>query len=512
MDPANPTSVPGRGHRWLARLMVVMAAATLSLAFPDPGFWWLGWLGLAPVMALIALSPSRRESLFRGWLAGVGYLTALHYWVIPHTGVFTIILAAFVGLFWLPLGLAAWWSLGPDAGRRRRMAGLAVLPSVWVVIEAVRSWEYLGGTWGLLGLSQWNSALMLQSAALGGVWLLSFVMVAVNVALASVFLPGRPVGERLSQVGFAVVLSLLLVSYGAARPEPAVTGTLTVGGVQPGVFETAADRLDAHIRSTLELDGSAPDVVVWGQTSVAYDPAVDAGVDARLRELAAMMNTNLLVNIDARASGGIVKTTVQYSARGPVAEYGKQRLVPFGEYIPLRPVLGWVAGYTEAASEDRARGQRLVVMNVAGRRLGPLVSYESTFPDMRRDLARLGVDLTVVQGGTQTFQGTWAQPQQASYEAVNAVASGRPAVLVAVSGVSAAFDIRGEVLAWHPSDWTGAFVVEVPLAREETLYVRFGDWVVWLSLIVLGVALMTQVMVLVGVRATTERTQGSPRR
>lgn len=494
MRPANPSPAPGRFDRWLARGMVTVAAAILSLAFPEPGLWWLAWLGLAPVLALIALSPSRREALFRSWLAGVGYLTALHYWVIPHTGIFTIILAAFVGLFWLPLGLAAWWSLGPDAGRERRMAGLAVLPSVWVVIEAVRSWEHLGGTWGLLGLSQWNSALTLQSAALGGVWLLSFVLVAVNVALASAFFPGRQGGERLSQLGVAVALPLLVVAYAAVRPEPAVTGTLTLGGVQPGVFEAAADRLDAHVATTHDVGDSAPEVIVWGQTSVAYDPAVDAGVDARLRELVAMMGTDLLVNIDARSDGGIVKTTVQYSAEGPVAEYGKQRLVPFGEYIPLRPVLGWVAGYTEAASEDRARGQGLVVMNVAGTRLGPLVSYESTFPDMRRDLARLGVDLTVVQGGTQTFQGTWAQPQQASYEAVNAVASGRPAVLVAVSGVSAAFDIRGEVLAWHPSDWTGAFVVEVPLAREETLYVRFGDWVIWLSVIVVGVALVAQVM------------------
>jgi apolipoprotein N-acyltransferase len=61
-------------------------------------------------------------------------------------------------------------------------------------------------------------------------------------------------------------------------------------------------------------------------------------------------------------------------------------------------------------------------------------------------------------------------------------------VLVAVSGTSAAFDARGRELVWVPADVTGAFVVEVPTSQEETLYVRLGDWVVWLSIGVSGVA------------------------
>jgi apolipoprotein N-acyltransferase len=488
MHPANQMSSLGdRLRRWLARFVVLLVGASVSLAFPQPGLWWIGWFALAPVIALISLSPTLREALARSWLAGVGYLTALHYWVIPHTGVFTAVLAPFVGLFWLPLGLACWWSLGPNAGLRRKRLALLMVPSVWVVLEAVRSWEYLGGTWGLLGLSQWRSGPLLQSAALGGVWLLSFVMVMVNVAVASALLPGRPMSLRLSYVGVAIALPVLLVVYGALRPEAPVTATLAVAGVQPGVFDTGQDRLEAHIRHTEALADIDTDVVVWGQTSVAFDPALDADVDAQLREVATATGADLLVNVDARSDTGIVKTAVQYTAAGPVAEYGKQRLVPFGEYIPLRPLFGWVADYTEAATEDRARGQGLIVMEVAGRTLGPLISYESTFPDMRRDLALMGAELTVVQGGTQTFQGTWAQPQQASYEAVSAVASGRPTVLVAVSGVSAAFDARGEQLAWHPADWTGAFVVEVPLSQEETFYVRFGDWVVWLSAAVVAI-------------------------
>ncbi len=150
-----------------------------------------------------------------------------------------------------------------------------------------------------------------------------------------------------------------------------------------------------------------------------------------------------------------------------------------------------MSGVTEAAAADRFRGTDATTMTTAGIEIGPLISYESTFPDLRRELALLGADLTVVQGASWTFQGTWAQPQQASYEAIRAVESGRSAVLVTVSGTSAAFDARGRRLAWVPADREVAFVVDVPLSQEETPYVRFGDWVVWLSMGVAAVAAAT---------------------
>jgi len=87
----------------------------------------------------------------------------------------------------------------------------------------------------------------------------------------------------------------------------------------------------------------------------------------------------------------------------------------------------------------------------------------------------------VVQGSLGTFQGSWLHAQQAAMEAVRAVETGRPAVLGAMSGTSAAFDARGRLLLWQPHQATGAFVVTVPLVRVDTPYVRVGDWPLWLA-------------------------------
>jgi len=150
--------------------------------------------------------------------------------------------------------------------------------------------------------------------------------------------------------------------------------------------------------------------------------------------------------------------------------------VPFGEYVPLRRLFGWVTRFTDAATTDRRRGTRLAVLDAGPVAIGPLVCFESAFPDLARSLARKGADLVVVQSATTTFQQSWGPDQHASLAAVRAVESGRPVLQAAISGVSAAFDARGRRLAWYPTSWRGADVIAVPLSRERTPYDRWGDW------------------------------------
>ena len=482
---------PKRRKRWLPRLAAAVAGAALCLAFAPVGLWWLAWIGLAPIVALVARAPSGREAALIGWGAGTAFFVGLHHWLIPSIGLFVIPLGPLVGAAWIPWALVARELLG----RRRSLAAtcvaLVLAPAAWLVVEGLRSWKHLGGTWGLLGLTQWNNRPVLQAASLGGVWLLSLLLVTFNVGLASALLQ-RSWSGRLIALVLAAALPLGAATYGLLRSEAPKPGVLRVAGIQPGLVHGADARLATHERLTRDLArGAAYDFVVWGQSSVGFDPEARAEIERRLRQVAADAGTDVFVNVDARdAAGRITKSMRQYAPTGAVDVYEKRRLVPFGEYVPLRSLFGWVARISDAAEEDRVPGIESKVMRVADGVIGPLISYESTFPDMRRAVAREkpSPQLTLVQAASTTFQGSWAQPQQASFEAVRAVESGRPAVLVAVSGTSAAFDSRGNRLAWIPAGERRSFVVEVPLSREQTPYVRWGDWVLWWSWSALAVA------------------------
>lgn len=477
--------------RWAPRLAAAAAGAALALVFPRPSLWWWAYVGLAPVLLLIRTAPDRREAVWRSWLAACGFFGSLHYWLTPHLSFFVVGVVLLIGVVWVPTGLTAWTVLRGSLGIARAGGALALVPSVWLLTEYVRSWDRLGGSWGFLGLSQWKVPVVLAAAAVGGVWAVSALLAVTNVAATVALAPRATRGARAGGLVVAGVLVTATVTYGLLRPAPHVEGELRIGGVQPGVVHGPAARLAANERITRELVRQHPDidVVVWGQSSVGFDLERAPAVRGRLLALAAEIDRQVVVNVDARRPNGrISKSAVVVEPGGLGATYRKRRLVPFGEYIPLRSVLGWVARLSDAADEDRAPGAGLTTFPLAGVRTGPLISYESTFPDLRRALAQREVELTLVQAAATTFQGTWALPQQASFEAVRAVESGRPAVLVAVSGTSSAFDARGRRLAWIPQTYTGGWIVDVPLAQEETPFVRWGPWLPLVALAVVTTA------------------------
>ncbi|GAB3966788.1 hypothetical protein GCM10029978_032720 [Actinoallomurus acanthiterrae] len=225
--------------------------------------------------------------------------------------------------------------------------------------------------------------------------------------------------------------------------------------------------------------------MVWGESSVGFDLDRRPDLVARLTALA-RAHGPLLVNEDARdASGRISKTAILIGPDGIRGRYVKNLLVPFGEYIPLRRELGWVARISAAAAEDRVPGTGIVLMRAGNGpdavTFGPLICFESAFPDQSRAVVRRGARLIVYESATSSFQDSWAPPQHASLGAVRAAETGRPVVQAALTGVSAAFDAKGRRLAWFDTSRRGSVLAEVAPAGGRTPYDRFGDYVPWLA-------------------------------
>jgi apolipoprotein N-acyltransferase len=290
-------------------------------------------------------------------------------------------------------------------------------------------------------------------------------------------------GVALGMVG----LVLAIVGVGpllySMRGEPGTARTMRVNLVQTGVVNGAGRRL----ASGFQLTEAAPpaDLTVWGESSVGVDLDRSPAVVQRLRALAAARGP-LLVNVDAEdAHGRISKTAVLVGPEGLRGRYTKTRLVPFGEYIPFRDAFGWLSDVSKAAGQDRVPGTGPTLMTSDGTRFGPLICFESAFPDLGRTLVRRGAEVIVYQSATSSFQNSWAPAQHASLAAVRAAETGRPVVQAALTGVSAAFDARGRRMTWFDTDRRGTVSVtlDVPRATSRTLYDRVGDVVPFVSLV-----------------------------
>jgi apolipoprotein N-acyltransferase len=477
-----------------ARYAALVAGALPVLAFPAPNLGFLAWFALVPGLLLMRASPSAREAGVRGWWFGAGFIFAAHYWLLPNIGPALLLVAVVMGALWIPVAVSTWVLLRPPVTAARGLAALVVVPSYWLVIEWIRSWQGFGGPWALLGASQWQHPAVLALAAVGGVWLVSFAIVAANTGIVILLTAGRAPVRVLGAAAAAVVIAAGPAAFALIPPPPHPARFVTLTLIQPGIQHDPQIRVNASERLSAGLGRLRPDLVVWGESSIASDLRTDPRLLARLKALSAANGAQILANQDSQTPAGKTKVAVLVGPSGIVATYTKTRLVPFGEYIPFRQQLGWLTKISRAAPTNMIPGSGAKVIRMTARNgqhipIGVLICFESAFPDMSRADARRGAQLIVYQTSDSTFQGSWAPAQHASLGALRAAETGRPVVQAALTGVSAAYDAQGRLLASMTTAQRGRLTVRLGLEPGTALtpFDRYGDVVPWTAI---GIALL----------------------
>jgi len=482
------------------------------LAFPAANLEFLAWVGLVPGLVLMRAASTRREAAVRGWWFGAGYLLAAMYWLTPNLGPGLLLVAIVLGFLWSAVGVAAWSLLRSPVTMWRALAALAVVPSCWLVTEWIRSWQGIGGPWAVLGASQWQHPAILALAAVGGIWLVSFALVAANTGLVIAFVARAPVVRLAGLAAALVAVGAGPVAFALTAPAPAVR-PLTIALVQPGIVSGPAIRLQREEQLTASDAGRA-DLFVWAESSVGYDLSDHHVLLASVEKTAATSGAEILADQDAlNAAGAKSKQATLISTTGIQGRYVKTRLVPFGEYIPFRPVLGWLSSISRAAAQNVVPGTGAHVLRArlpGGQSLtfGPLICFESAFPDMARVDADHGAQVIIYQTSDSTFQASWAPAQHAALGAVRAAETGRPVVQSALTGDSAAFDARGRTLAFVGTSYRGVVLVhlELPPASARTVYDRLGDYVPWTAV---GIAALAALIGVGRGRAARRKSGGS---
>jgi apolipoprotein N-acyltransferase len=472
----------------------LLAGAIPVLAFPAANLESLAWIGIIPGLALMRAAPSRREAAARGWWFGAGYLLAAMYWLAPNLGPGLLLVAIVLGFLWSAVAMATWSLLRPPVTAWRALAALIVVPSCWLVTEWIRSWQGIGGPWAVLGASQWQHPAILALAAVGGIWLVSFALVAANTGLLIAMIARAPAVRLTGLAGALVAIAAGPVAFALTAPAP-VARPLTIALVQPGIVSGPGTRLLRNEALTAGDAGRA-DLFVWAESSVGYDLADHPALLAGVEKLAGTAGAEILANQDAlNAAGAKSKQATLISGTGVDGRYIKTRLVPFGEYIPFRSVLGWLSTISRAAAQNVVPGTGAHVLRAAlpgGHSLtfGPLICFESAFPDMSRVDTDHGAQMIIYQTSDSTFQESWAPSQHAALGALRAAETGRPVVQAALTGDSAAFDARGRMLAWAGTSYRGVLLVrlELPPASARTVYDRLGDYLPWLAVAIAALA------------------------
>jgi apolipoprotein N-acyltransferase len=311
----------------------------------------------------------------------------------------------------------------------------------------------------------------------------------------------RPAG-RAWAAGVVGLLAVVLVG-GLVRPDLTPTGTLRVAAVQGN--DLNRDLSLAEIRSDLLAskhfalaDGITEpvDLVIFPESSMDHDPRLDGFVADGIQRTAARLDAFVIANSsvvplpDHRRSN----TNFFFAPDGIlVGEYSKQHLVPFGEYLPLRSMLGWI-GATEQIGRDTAPGTSRALFNVRGVPVATMICFESAFSEIARANVRDGADVLVVTTNNRSYRRSANSEQHVAMSQMRAAETGRPLVHSSISGITAIIDADGHVRSRTALFENGVTVADVTGQTGETLFVRFGDWVVHVALVVVAVAVCVAVV------------------
>ena len=420
------------------------------------------------------------------------------------------IVGAWIGVWYL----AAWWTVPRMLGRPTlvRLLAMLGLAGAWVLIEWTRTWFLGGFPWLPLAASQWQRASILQIASYTGAYGVSFVLVAVNVGFAAYahrLLREGATGLRKRSQEFFLAMFLLLVCLCIHVQEAfnRLHYTQPVGRVafvQPYIpqdvkWDPAKGPGILQVLKTTTLDAAftRPDLILWPEATTPWAVKGDDNARAFVEDLARQAKAPMLIGSVAvedpnthkdRWYNGAFAVDPAFGVQ--TAYYAKRHLVPFGEYVPLRPVLGWITKFVPIG-DDFATGidSSPLVLPLRGGSLtfGPLICYEDIYPQLARASALAGSDVLVVLTNNAWFGEGGAAYQHAANSVLRAVETRRPVLRDGNGGWSGWIDEFGSIRTtlvnaagtiYFRGTKTVTITRDARWVGHYSFYVEHGDWFV----------------------------------
>ena len=467
--------------RWQAAAALVAGAATVP-GFAPFGFFAFPFVTLA-VLFWLWLPAKPGRAFFLGWLFGLGLFLAGASWVyvslhafgampLPLAALATLLFCAFLALF---PAIAGWCAARFRSGTVSHL--LLMCPSAWTLTEWTRDWIFTGFPWLALGYSQVAMSPLAGYAPVAGVFGVTLLLTLCGGLLTLAMVERRALAP--AGIGLVVVLASGYALKSVAWTQP--TGTsATVSLLQGNVAqdmkwreEKLIETLNTYERMTL---ASKARLIVMPETALPlFLNDVPPDYLRRLADHAKTNGGDVLIGVPERPERGEYYNSVLSLGASPTQFYRKSHLVPFGEFIPLRPVLGWIVSVLAIPLQDFSRGPLTQQpLNVAGQRVAVNICYEDVFGE---EIIRQLPKATMLANASNVawFGRSIAPQQHLQISQMRALETGRYMLRATNTGMTAVIDERGNVIKAAPEFETAVVEHDVPGFEGSTPYVQWGN-------------------------------------
>lgn len=520
---------------WLA---AALSGLLTTLCFAPFEQNWLCWFALTPLLAAVWFSGEqvRRRwlrDLLLGWVAGTIFFWSVLSWLRTVTISGLVLVGLYLGLYfaiwsWIagffrPRVLLAARQAGSTPAESGKMPGFRnrllqearspwlsslhnlwlafVLAAAWAALEWIRGWLFTGWGWNGLGVALHNLLPVGQIAEYAGVPGVSFVVAFANViALATVWRFCLETKVRIRRPHFDFTLTMAgivgLAAFGIRELQVDVpTEPLRVALVQANVpreekfsreFQEKTFQLFTRLTNLALASKPRPQLIVWPESAMPAPVLLDRENYQFVMNLAATSRVDLLLGtIDADRQGDYNAALLVTNGGETTQVYRKLHLVPFGEYVPGRNTVPFVARIVgDQVPADFTAGRDPVVFRLTTDdvKVAPLICFEDTLGELTRQFVLRGANLLANVTNDGWFLQTAGSAQHLENATFRCIENRRPLVRAANTGVTCMVNRYGRVTQLLQDAKQSTFTegvltgtVAVPTSGELTFYTRHGE-------------------------------------
>ena len=483
-------------------ILIFLSALLTGLSFHPSASSGLLFFSLVPLLIDLYRSAYNKKILFKkGFFFGFVFMGVYHAWMFSLTawaplvwilllwGLFMAYLSLFYGLLFVILGRfkQSFWSL-------------LIFPSAWICMEWLRALGPIGNPGGSIGYGLIQFLPLVQLASITGVYGLSFITVLINhslyFSLQGYFLAPHMKPGIKRPYAFILAPILLLISlwaFGWTRMTTldsiSLTPSLHVAVIQGN--HRQALKLDQVSHSSIRQDYltlidqlDSPSLIILPETITASLNLRYPSFTRDLRSLLRKGQHRLILGSPIKEQGAYYNAAIGMTPESSSSIYRKIKLMPFGEYWPLKPLLRLLPDGFWNTSSDYSSGTSFNPITLGSFDVGTAICLESIYPWHFRYLVNKGCSLFVVLANNAWFFDSTAAYKHFQMSHLRAIEFSRYLIQSSNTGISAIISPSG---SYHllPTNQKEILHGAITLSQSKTFYALFGDFMVYISFLFL---------------------------
>jgi apolipoprotein N-acyltransferase len=488
-------------------LLALLSGLLLAFSFPNVAIGWFAFVAFIPLYVALHGARSGWQAAGLGWIAQTTAWLLMVPWVVrvmSHYGglpyVVGVLLFCAMSLYLGLYGaLYGWlfWRIRPASFPRWLVVALA-----WPVVEFIRTYAMTGFPWNLIAAAIVDYTSLIQIDRVAGPYLVGFLMLIPAIVVAWL-ITQRPQGiARILVIGGASIVLFVWWATGLVasklidRPNgsPMTRAALLQPNISQEMRWNDTNLIAIYQRMmsmTREAIGGGAQIVIWPESTVPLSYSSTDFYRRSIEEVSRLNGVDIILGSiaeDPKDVNRMWNAAFLVSGGKTIGHYDKIRLVPFGEYVPLRKMLFFAEKLVHAVGEFEF-GTRDTPL--PGRfQYGPAICYEVVYPQITRTQVRHGANVLVTITNDAWYDGTSAPRQHLNQARLRAIEDDRYLLRAGTTGISALVDPTGRVLHELPMGQSGIIYAEFQPRETTTPYVRFGDWFAWAAAVVVMIAIL----------------------